>query len=653
MGAKAISQGQISKSIFDNSKFTISILVAAVLVAFGGGFGNGFLNLDDPMYVFHNPLVITPNFANLIRLLKVECCSNFHPLTMTSLWLNSFLFGPNATSFIITNTIIHILNTILVFIFTRKLSRGDNFVSFFTALLWGVHPMHVESVTWISERKDVLYACFFLLSCIQYIKFLENEKVKFFIYSLLLFILACLAKGMAVSLPMVLILLDYWYDKKWFSYNKIVQKIPFFIIALLFGLLAVQIQAGGDWGGRIEKLTEIKSSTIIGSIPFLQRIGFGFYGFLVYIIKLFVPLNQRCFYAYPSPEHVYDLQYVAAPFAAFILLAFAVKMYGSRKEIFFGIMFFFFTIVSTLQFIPVGIAILAERYSYIPYFGLIFMVVYWLKGKFKKKKLAVFLGIFAVIFIFLSYRQTQTYKDTGSLFLNACKYEPRSGFVNATLVGYYGQTGDYEHAILYGETAVKNGVISWKLYRDLGKSYYFAGNFSKALDVWKMATSLVPESDKTGLYYDKALMERARKDFKQSLEDFDSSVKYMDKDLLSPKANSPIYYDVAITERLAGNYDESLIALDNVMKLDSTKFESMLKEKAAIEIVAKKWDLLQKDCTIMINLNIVKDTAYCNRGSARLFLGDREGAIADWNEALKINPGIINIKDMLSRFGTK
>ncbi len=301
-----------SKSIFGNVKITIGILVVAVLLAFAASFGNDFVSFDDPVYILDNPLITSPSFASLIKLLKVECGYNFHPLTMASLWLNSFFFGQSASSFIVTNTIIHIINTILVFVFVRKLSQGNIFVSFYTALLWGVHPMHAESVIWIAERKNVLYACFFLLSCIQYIKFLDSKKTKFIVFSFLFFFLSCLAKATAVTLPFVLLLLDYWFDKKSFSYKNLLVKTPFFIASLLFGLLAIDIQAGGDLGGRIEKLTQFNDSAI-QNIPYLQKICFGSYGFLVYIIKLFVPFHQHNFYAYPSSGDSFGIQYIVAP----------------------------------------------------------------------------------------------------------------------------------------------------------------------------------------------------------------------------------------------------------------------------------------------------------------------------------------------------
>src|SRR6185437_3289939 len=108
--------------------------------------------------------------------------------------------------------------------------------------------------TWISERKDVLYTFFFMLSSIKYIDFIERDKKKYLVYSFIFFVLSCLAKGMAVVLPLVLVLLDYWFDKEWLSVKRLLQKVPFFIVSVLFGILTIIVQSGGTLGGRIQKL---------------------------------------------------------------------------------------------------------------------------------------------------------------------------------------------------------------------------------------------------------------------------------------------------------------------------------------------------------------------------------------------------------------
>ena len=512
------------------NNFTLSptvayaILAVCVLVAFGAGFSNGFVNWDDQMYATENIMIQKPTIANLIRLLTVECALNYHPLTVASLWLNSALFGQASTSFIVVNTLIHLVNTFLIFRFSQQLTRNNTLVSFLVALFWGIHPMHVESVTWVSERKDVLYSMFFFLACIQYVKYLEKNERKMLIYCFVFFVLSCLSKAMAVVLPLVLLLIDYWFDKGFLTIKNITNKIPFFIVALLFGALAVHVQGGGNLGGRLEKMTlDVALSNVL---TLGDRIKFGFYGFLVYIFKLFIPINQHNFYTYPSADQYGAIQYITAPIWALGSLGGAVAFYRRKKEVFFGIMFFFFTIVLVLQFLSVGGAILAERYTYIPYFGILFTIFYWLNQKVSSKIILLSgSAVVALGFMYLTYKQTLTYKDTGTLFANSYKYEPNSPVVNENLANHFGRSGEIDQVIRYGEFAASKGVQSYALMGALANAYYLKGNYPKALDLYQKSIDNSPPHRKFVAYYNRGIANRDGGNFAQSAEDFTKAME--------------------------------------------------------------------------------------------------------------------------------
>ena len=600
----------------ENNTFSISpvvaysIIIVAVLVAFWAGFSNGFVNWDDNMYVTDNIMVQTPTFANLIRLLGVESALNYHPVTMASLWLNSALFGKSAGSFIVVNTLIHLVNTLLVFKFTRQLTKDNILVSFLVALFWGIHPMHVESVTWVSERKDVLYSMFFFLACIQYVKYLEQNQRKFFIYCFVFFVLSCLSKAMAVVLPLVLLLLDYWYDRGFLTVKNIVSKIPFFIIALIFGALAVHVQGGGNLGGRLEKMTldvAIGDAFTLGT-----KIKFGFYGFLVYLFKLFIPINQHNFYAYPSTDQYNAIQYVTAPIWAFIVLGTAAFFYRRNKAVFFGILFFFFTIVLVLQFLSVGGAILAERYAYIPYFGIIFLVFYLLNQKIQSKNLILFgSAVVAVIFMYLTYKQTLTYKDTGTLFSNSYQYEPTSPVVNENLANHFGRVGQIDNVIRYGEFAASKGVQSYALMGALANAYYLKGNSAKALELYQKSIDNSPAHRKFIAYYNRGIANRDAGNFVQSAEDFTQA-----------------------------------------MELGQNK-TAYLGMRAFANLKANKFKEAYDDYTRMIDLGMAVDTAYNDRAVARFSLGDTPGAIKDLKEVMKRNPNYVDARNNLIKLGVQ
>jgi protein O-mannosyl-transferase len=596
--------------------FSISPIVAyiilgiCVIAAFAAGFSNGFVNWDDQMYATENVMIQNPTFANLIRLLGVECALNYHPLTVASLWLNSALFGKEATPFIVVNTLIHLVNTILVFKFSQQLTKNNSLVSFLVALFWGIHPMHVESVIWVSERKDVLYTMFFFLACIQYVKYLEKNERKALIYCFVFFVLSCLSKAMAVVLPLVLLLIDYWYDRGFLTVKNITQKIPFFIVALLFGALAVHVQGGGNLGGRLEKMT--LDVALSDALSFGDRIKFGFYGFLVYIFKLFIPINQHNFYAYPNADKYGAIQYVTAPIWALGILGGAAFFYRRKKEIFFGIMFFFFTIVLVLQFLSVGGAILAERYAYIPYFGILFAVFYFLNQKIQSKNLILIgSGAVAAIFMYLTYKQALTYKDTGTLFSNSYKYEPESPVVNENLANHFGRSGEIDQVVRYGEYAVSKGVQSYALMGALANAYYLKGNTQKALELYQKSIDNSPNHRKFVAYYNRGIANRDGGNFAQSAEDFTKAMELSD--------NKTAY-----------------LGLRAFANLKSNKF------KEAFDDYSK-----------MINLGIAVDTAYNDRAVARYGLGDTQGAIQDLKEVMKRNPNYVDARNNLIKLGVQ
>jgi hypothetical protein len=171
---------------------------------------NGFTNWDDDVYVINNLIIKAPDWKAIFT---EPSAYNYHPLTMLTLAFNYAISGMDPFSYHLVNWLVHILNTALVFLFIYKISGRKLFVAAFTSLIFGIHPMHMESVAWISERKDVLYTCFFLLALLQYWSFLETGKRSKILYCFIFFILSLLSKPAAIILPFVLLLLDYWYGR--------------------------------------------------------------------------------------------------------------------------------------------------------------------------------------------------------------------------------------------------------------------------------------------------------------------------------------------------------------------------------------------------------------------------------------------------------
>ena len=235
-----IAKAEKTKSLANRSLLPWLLPVLALTaICFLPMLSNGFTNWDDELYVKENPLLKGPDWQGIF---SQASASNYHPLTILSLAFNYAISGTDPFSYHLVNWLLHILNTGLVFIFIYKISGKKPYVAAFAAVIFGVHPMHVESVAWVSERKDVLYALFFLLALLQYWRFLETGKRVKAIFCFVFFVLSLLSKPAAIILPFVLLLLDYWYGRS-VNWKVVAEKIPFFALSLVFGFITVKVQS--------------------------------------------------------------------------------------------------------------------------------------------------------------------------------------------------------------------------------------------------------------------------------------------------------------------------------------------------------------------------------------------------------------------------
>jgi hypothetical protein len=192
---------------------------------------NEFTNWDDEFYVNNNMLLRGPDWHGIF---SQSVLGNYHPLTIITLAFNYAISGLDPFSYLLVNYLLHLINTILVFYLIWNISGKNKFIAAFVAIIFGIHPMHVESVAWVAERKDVLYTLFFLLALLKYWKFLLTNEKKHFWLCFLFFVLSLLSKPAAIVLPLVLILFDYWKGRS-INLKTITEKIPFLILSLLFG----------------------------------------------------------------------------------------------------------------------------------------------------------------------------------------------------------------------------------------------------------------------------------------------------------------------------------------------------------------------------------------------------------------------------------
>ena len=465
------------------------------------------------------------------------------------------------------------------------------------SIFFGIHPMHVESVTWISERKDVLYVFFFMAGLISYLKYIQHRKILWYLITLILFVLSCLSKAMAVVFPIVLLLTDYFVstsESKTFLQNKriFIDKIPFLLISLGFGLAAFKIQQSGM----------IMQAMNLFSTP--ERIMFASYGAIMYIVKLIVPLNLSAFYAYPIYNHStkFPLIIYLAPFIFIAVSAFIYFFSRKDKAIVFGSLFYFFTVVLVLQFISVGNVIMADRYSYLSYVGLLFIVAHIVNLSFQKgSKLAsmkfVFIGVIIIgvlVFSVQTYAQTKVWNNPETLWSNAINIDPDNCYT-----GY-----------------INRGIV----YQKRGQNDLALSDFSKSI--------IINPSNSTAYLDRGAIYSDLGKDT-AALMDFDLSIK------LDPN-NSEVYYDKGRILAKFGKDSLAIFNYDKALELNPHHALAYM-NRGVVNYNRQQVDLALIDYNKAIETNPDLDIPYYNRGIIYYNKAQYNLALADFTKAIALN----------------
>lgn len=315
-----------------------------------------------------------------------------------------------------TNLFLHCCNALLVFWFVYLLLEKQFLAAVLTSLVFAIHPMHVESVAWISGRKDLLSALGMLLSLIAYLKYLEKLQWKWITWSFLFFVFALFAKVIAIVLPFILVLVDY-YRKRKLNKLLIIEKIPFVISAIAIAAVGFLAQSYGH---------AVRDNFLFDSFWVSQ------YAIVFYIVKYFMPLNLSALYPYPAkvhgafPPEIY--------MASIFLLALAYILWRKRNDetLLFGFLFFLLFILPVVQFIRFSNIVAADRFSYVSYIGLTLPFSMWIQRYFlqKERKTKNFL-LFVVIVVLLgcaygSYERCFVWESSTTLWLDVLKQFPNA-----------------------------------------------------------------------------------------------------------------------------------------------------------------------------------------------------------------------------------
>ena len=606
----------------------IIVVLLATLVAYIPVFNAEFTNWDDQGYVTENPVVKNLTAENLKLLLTDNFVANYHPLTMLTLALDYAVAGESATWFHLINLLLHLFNTFLVFYLVWMIFKNLE-IAFFTemailvAALFGVHTLHVESVAWIAERKDVLYSLFFLSSLISYLKYLNSGKSKFYIYALVLFVFSLFSKGQAVTLAVSLVTIDFLFQRKLFSGKVLLEKVPFLALAILFGIFALNAQ---DESEALAGLTQ-------EHVSFMERLMFAAYGYVAYHLKLILPLNLSAVYPYPPKTEGggFPTIYYLATIPALGILASIVYFLKKNRVIAFAFLFFLINVALVLQIIPVGSAIMADRYVYISSIGFFMLIAYLLSRYLDKHrtKFNMVLGVAAVYLLILTgmtYSRAQVWENSQSLWDDVIEKHPtvQLAWNNRGNLKY--KAGNLQGALTDYTEAMKIQAGHPEAYMNRGTVKHDMGDFQGAMADYNQALQIDPNNAK--VLYGRGGTYLSLGKFAQAVKDYDKAIS------LSPN------YAAAYSNRGNAhmNMQQLKEAIDDYNKAISLdpNYAEAYSNRGIAYVVGGNFQKAIKDYTVALKLNPSDGLSYYLRGMAYTSLGNKQNACSDFNASARL-----------------
>lgn len=495
--------------------FFLAAFIVAVLtfIIYLPSLGNDFVLWEDSLLVYDNPYIRSLDLAFIKWAFTAVVIASWYPLTHISFALDYAVWGLDPWGFHFTNSLLHSLNTGAVFFLVSGLVQAAGagarpgtlkdgvrqralFAGVVTALFFGLHPLRVESVAWIVERKDVLYAFFYLLSIIAYLRYASSAsgKIKFYIISILLFALALMSKPMAVTLPVVLVILDFYPLRRLRTgagslaqaKKVLAEKVPFFALSAAISVITLWThQKAGAFA-------------VHRTYPWATRLITTVHAYVFYLYKTLLPLKLAPIYPAPVDINILSLEYIGA-LALFILISAFCVISFKRKPLFSAAWFYYIVTLSPTVGIPqAGGYFAADRYTYLSNLGPVIVAALGISVLFEKSlkrevKALVVASVLAISVLHagLTVRQTAVWKDTVTLWSHEIALYPGKSLksYNNRAIAYY-NAGRYAEALedLASAIRIEPGYID--AHYNMARIYTTIGNDEKAIEAYKTAARM-------------------------------------------------------------------------------------------------------------------------------------------------------------------
>lgn len=585
-------------------------LAVLTVVAYCPTFFNGFVNYDDPGYVVQNHSVQQGvTWSSIAWAWRATIMANWHPLTWISHMIDVRLFHLNAAGHHATSLFLHALNVVLLFFLLYK---ATNYLwrSSLVATIFAVHPLNVECVAWVSERKSLLYTTFLFLTLFAYGWYVRKPGAGRYLLVAFLFVMGLASKPMIITLPLALLLLDYWPLERLPVPERADDRAVFWRRLASLALEKVPLLLLCVGSAYITVISQAKTNTIAANmhLSVAVRVANALWAYLMYIVKAVWPLHLTIFY--PHPENTLGFWKPALAFVLLLLVT-ALCLWNFRKRyVVTGWLWYLGTLVPVIGIVQVGRQAMADRYAYTTLVG-IFVIVVWLVAdysathKIKAESLAAVTGLALVFFAAITWRQIAYWKDSFTLFEHALRVTPNN-FIAETNLG--------------------------EAYMQIGRSDLAYGHFLRATE----------EKPHFGLaQYNLGIVLAGQGQRKEAREAFQLAIRYGQE---GPEiANA--YHNLGIVLLDDNQLTDARAMFSEALRLIPNKQSSYL-ARALTEFRMSDFQAAESD--FLAAIAVAPDpTGYFWLGRTRERLGNLNGAADAYRKALVMQPNMIDARDRL------
>jgi protein O-mannosyl-transferase len=621
--------------------FAISALLSvATAICFYPVVHNGFVHFDDQDYLTENPHVNTGfSLANVSWAFTTGHAGNWHPLTWLSHMLDWQLFGPSAAGHHVMNVLLHGANAVLLFLFLNQVT-GHRWRSALVAAFFALHPLRVESVAWASERKDVLSGLFFILTIWAYCRYggIPGQAAApcrprvWYGAALVLFALGLMSKSMLVTVPCLLLLLDFWPLGRFEPSFKtrlgplILEKIPFFLISAAAGVVTFLVQ-------------QHQGAVAPHGLPIESRVANAFLAYTGYIGKIVWPGELAVFYPHPAilrPElrDWFDWRVAAAALLVMALCLAAFRVAKREPFLFVGWFWYLGTLVPVIGLIQVGEQAMADRYTYLPGIGVLIAVVWGLSEmvpKFSIRPVAFSFASAAALLVLgiLTWRQTQTWRDDFTLFGHALKVTEKNGVAHLNLGAALELKGKVDAALDHYWQALAFDPTP-ETHFNLGHALNTKGDTEAAAEEYNKALAMRPDYASAHNNLSQVLLKLGK------LDEAEQHVREAIR--LAPKS-APAHLNMGKVLATRGNFPEAETAFETALLLDPQMTAAELELGLALAAEGKLQEALPR---LQHSVQIFPDSAGVRVALANTLweTGLTNRAKELFDEAIRLDPGL-------------